>query len=217
MKAKNAPSISRLEPGERLSRPEFHRRYEQMPDLRRAELIEGMVFLESPVRYRAHGKPQSDILHWLNTYALATPGTVALGSVTLILDEKNELEPDAILFRAPESGGRCRVNPEDYLEGAPELVVEISASTAARDYGRKLGVYRRHSVPEVLIWRTEKDIVDWFILRAGRYEPLEADPAGILRGEIFPGLTLALGSLFAGDLRGVLEELERGIARRHAE
>jgi hypothetical protein len=46
-------------------------------------------------------------------------------------------------------------------------------------------------------------------------ELLESSPSGILRGEIFPGLTLALGPLFAGDLRGVLEELERGMAQRH--
>ena len=36
-------SESVLEPGDRLSRDEFERRYERMPHLKKAELIEGIV------------------------------------------------------------------------------------------------------------------------------------------------------------------------------
>ena len=48
-----------LENGDRLTRDEFERRYEAMPHLKKAELIEGVVYVPSPVRYRHHGAPLS--------------------------------------------------------------------------------------------------------------------------------------------------------------
>lgn len=50
-----------LENGDRLTRPEFERRYEAMLHLEKAELIEGVVYVGSPVRYTQHGKPSSDV------------------------------------------------------------------------------------------------------------------------------------------------------------
>ena len=40
-----------LENGDRLTRAEFERRYAAMPRLKKAELIEGIVYVPSPVRY----------------------------------------------------------------------------------------------------------------------------------------------------------------------
>ena len=51
--------IPPLEPGDRLSRAEFERRYDAMPNLKKAELIEGVVYMPSPVRVRRHGGPIS--------------------------------------------------------------------------------------------------------------------------------------------------------------
>ncbi len=45
-----------LENGDQLTRPEFERRYEAMPHLKKAELIEGVVYMPSPVRYKGHGR-----------------------------------------------------------------------------------------------------------------------------------------------------------------
>ena len=53
--AKERETVPLLEPGDRLTRAEFERRYEAMPELRKAELIEGVVYMPSPVRYRCHG------------------------------------------------------------------------------------------------------------------------------------------------------------------
>lgn len=44
-----------LESGDRLSRAEFHRRSCLRPDMKKAELIGGVVYVSSPDRFRVHG------------------------------------------------------------------------------------------------------------------------------------------------------------------
>jgi hypothetical protein len=62
------PRILRLENGDRLTRAEFERRYQGMPDVKKAELIEGIVYIAPPVRTQHHGRlhamPTSDIYDW---------------------------------------------------------------------------------------------------------------------------------------------------------
>src|SRR5580692_489598 len=48
-----------LENGDRLTRAEFERRYDAMPRLKKAELIEGEVYMPSPVRHGQHSYPHS--------------------------------------------------------------------------------------------------------------------------------------------------------------
>src|SRR5207253_10121747 len=74
-----------LENGARLSAPEFLRRYEAMPQLKKAELIEGTVYMPSPVRFNAHSVPDALIQTWLGNYAFETPGTQAGANGTLKL------------------------------------------------------------------------------------------------------------------------------------
>jgi hypothetical protein len=61
-------TILLLENGDRLSRHEFHERYLAMPRVKKAELIEGIVYMPSPVRHRSHGKPHAMIIGWLSHY-----------------------------------------------------------------------------------------------------------------------------------------------------
>jgi hypothetical protein len=65
---------SLLEPGDWLSRDEFERRYERMPHLKKAELIEGIVYMPSPIRFQKHAEPHSQLTGWLTVYASETPG-----------------------------------------------------------------------------------------------------------------------------------------------
>ena len=51
-----------LENGDRLSRHEFERCYTAMPNVKKAELIEGVVYVPSPVRSKSHGKPHAAIM-----------------------------------------------------------------------------------------------------------------------------------------------------------
>ncbi len=48
-----------LNSGDRLSRAEFERRYSTQPEIKKAELIEGVVYVSSPVRTQQHGIPHS--------------------------------------------------------------------------------------------------------------------------------------------------------------
>ena len=199
-----------LENGDRLTRAEFERRYEAMPGLKKAELIEGVVYVPSPVRYTQHGQPDFTIAGLLATYQLATPGTGGATNTTLRLDLDNEPQPDVLL--RIERGGTSRVDADGYLEGAPELAVEVTASSASYDLHDKLRAYRRNGVQEYLVWRVLDGNLDWLVLREGVYERLEPDSEGVVRSEAFPGLWLAVPSLLAGNVAAVLTTLQAGLA-----
>ncbi|MEB3275026.1 MAG: Uma2 family endonuclease [Prochlorothrix sp.] len=207
-------AYSVLENGDRLSRPEFERRYGAMPHLKKAELIEGVTFVASPVRVHLHGQPHSDILAWLGVYRALTPGTMVCDNTTVRLDLENEPQPDAILRWEADQGGQSRISEDDYIEGAPELIVEVAASTASYDLHDKLRAYRRNGVREYVVWLTEEQALRWYRLEEGEYRQQEPDEAGLLRSEVFPGLWLAVKALLAGEMAVVLQELQRGIAAR---
>lgn len=109
-------------------------------------------------------------------------------------------------------GGQSRISDDDYLEGAPELVAEVSASTVSFDLNTKLRVYRRNGVREYLVWRVEDRAVDWFILRNGQYERLPMDADEIIRSEVSPGLWLQSRALVEGHRSELLRVLQTGIA-----
>ena len=94
-----------LEAGDNLTREEFHRRYCARPDIKKAELIDGVVYVPSPLRIDRHAEPHLFVVLWLGTYArLRTEarrrrqrhGPPAGG---------DEVQPDAFLWR-PEAAGR---------------------------------------------------------------------------------------------------------------
>src|SRR2546426_11913975 len=87
----------RLENGDHLSATEFLRRYEAMPEVKKAELIEGIVYMPSPVRLNVHGYPDNLVQTWLGTYAFATPGVQASANSTVKLGVRNVPQPDAFL------------------------------------------------------------------------------------------------------------------------
>jgi len=202
-----------LEPGDHLSRAEFERRYRLHPEIKKAELVEGVVYMPSPTRFHQHGRPHSDIVTWLGTYRAATPGVLGADNATLRLDFENEVQPDALLRLESKLGGRSRVTEDDYLEGSPELVVEVAASSAAYDLYAKRRVYARTGVQEYLVVQVVDRRVDWFVLREGVYETLVPDENGILRSEVFPGLALQPEAFLSGDLATVLEVLQQELAK----
>jgi Uma2 family endonuclease len=201
-----------LENGDVLTRAEFERRYEAMPHLKKAELIEGAVYVPSPVRHRAHSHPHIHLTGWLVQYEAGTPGVEAGDNGTIRLDLDNEPQPDALLFIAPACGGQARIDADDYIEGAPELVAEVASSSASYDLHIKLRVYRRNGVREYIVWRVLEQELDWFVLRAGQYVRLSVDAEGLLRSEVFPGLWLDPAALLRGDLATVLAVVQRGLA-----
>ena len=204
-------AIPALENGDRLSRAEFERRYEAMPHLRKAELIEGVVYMPSPVRLHRHGRPHGHLIGWLAAYEARTPGLFLADNSTVRLDLDNEPQPDVLLLVDPERGGQARISDDDYVEGAPEMVAGIAVSSASYDTNAKKKVYRRNGVREYLVWRVLDREIDWFVLREGSYEKLAKDDSGILKSEIFPGLWLDPEALLRGDLATVLDTLQEGL------
>jgi len=202
-------TIPPLENGDQLTRIEFEQRYEQMPHVKKAELIEGIVYMASPLRIRQHGNPHALIMTWLGTYWSATPGVEVGDNCTVILDAENEPQPDALLRITV--GGQSTISEDGYVEGAPELIVEIAASTASIDLHDKLKAYRRNQVQEYLVWRVYDGEFDWFRLREGKYIKLQPNEKGIICSEYFPGLWLAPAALLTGDLAQVLSTLQEGL------
>ncbi len=201
-----------LYPGDRLSRAEFERRYVAHPEIEKAELIEGVVYMPSPIRFEQHGRPHTLIATWLGTYEAATPGVVSSVEATIRLDYENEPQPDVLLRLEPQVGGRSRVTPDDYLEGPPELVVEIAASSAAYDLYDKFRVYQRNGVQEYLVLQMYEQRADWYAWREGVYEPLQPDEKGVLRSAVFPGLALQPAALWASDMAALLAVLQQELA-----
>lgn len=206
------PALPPLDNGDRLTRAEFERRYEAMPQLKKAELIEGVVHMPSPVRLEQHGEPQMDLIGWLAVYRANTPGIRGGDNATVRLDMDNEPQPDGTLFIDPGWGGQAVIDRDGFLAAAPELAAEVSASSVSIDLGPKLQVYRRNQVREYLVWRVLDRAIDWYVLRQGTYQALAASSDGVLRSEILPGLWLDAPALLAGDLVRVHQVLQQGVA-----
>jgi Uma2 family endonuclease len=200
--------IPPLENGDRLTRDEFERRYAAMPHLKKAELIEGVVYVPAALRFRSHGQPHANIIGWLWFYKIATPKVELGDNVTVRLDLDNAPQPDAVLLI---DGGQAKISIDDYIEGAPELVIEIAASSAAYDLYDKKRACRRNGVREYLVWRVYEQELDWFSLEAGEYIKLEPDAEGIMRSQVFPGLWLATSQLLSGKMTEVLAVLQQGL------
>ncbi len=202
--------------GDHLTRDEFERRYRAMSQVKKAELIEGVVYMPSPVSID-HGDRHMDLALWLRTYALHTASVRCSGDATARLDQINEPQPDIHLRIEATHGGQSKIGEDRFLVGAPELVAEVAISSVSIDMHSKLQVYRRHGVREYVVWRVADKAIDWFILNEGRFDPLpKAD--NLYKSRVFPGLWLDDQAMLAGDLPKVLAVLQQGLTTpEHAE
>ncbi len=205
------PGIPKLVAHDRLSRAEFERRYAAMPDNMKAELLNGAVFVAQPARHVYHGRPQSILQVWLGYYAELTPGVDLGDDSSLRLSDDDEPQPDLLLRIPAERGGTSNLDAEGHLTTAPELVVEVAASSANYDLHDKLDVYCRYGVQEYVVHRTEDGEVDWFVRRDGSYVRQARDEDGCYRSLVFPGLCLDVSALLRGDLPALRTAVERGI------
>lgn len=210
--ASPALAIPPLENGDHLTRDEFERRYDAMPELKKAELIDGVVYMPPVVSFVGHGGPHAQLLTWLGVYRASTPGTECGANSSLRLDMKNMPQPDAFLRIAPKNGGQSSTDADGCVAGAPELTAEVAASSASYDLHEKLGVYLRHRVREYVVWRVWNQAIDWFILRGSKYVRRARDRDGVYRSQIFPGLWLDPAAMIRDDMPAVLNILQAGIA-----
>ncbi len=203
--------IPPLEHGDRLSQSEFEHRYAAMADLKKAELIEGRVYMASPLRFEPHAEPHADLIGWLWLYKTMTPGVRLGDNPTVRLDQDNEPQPDAVLRLDEQVGGQSTLGEEGYVEGAPEFIAEIAASTATIDLGDKLRAYQRSGVKEYLVWQVFDQRINWFRLQGNEYIPLDPDTNGVMRSQIFPGLWLDPQAMLRGNMPKVIAVLQEGI------
>jgi Uma2 family endonuclease len=205
------PPLPPLENGDRLICHEFERRYQQMPHVKKAELIEGIVYMASPLRFEPHAEPHANLMGWLWTYKTATPKVRLGDNPTVHLDLDNQPQPDAVLLIDASAGGQTFIGADGYIEGAPELAVEVAASSATIDLGDKKRAYRRNGIREYLVWQVFDQRIDWFSLRNGDYVSLLPDENGVIRSQVFPGLWLQVNAMLENDMPQVLSVLQAGL------
>ncbi len=196
------PSL--LQAGDVLTRTEFERRYAAMPDLKKAELIEGVVYMASPVRADVHGIPHVDLATLLRVYATKHPGLIVADNTTVRLDTLNEPQPDILLMR---ENGQARVDADGYISGAPELIAEIAASSVSYDLHQKKHAYLRAGVLEYLVWLAEENRIVGWQLKNDEFVEIPANAQGVLESPTFPGLVIDCPALIAGDLATALAKL----------
>jgi len=196
--------------GQRLDQPTFHAHYEKMPPGTRAELINGVVLMPSPVG-PPHGRASLSTAMWLGTFQGKTPGVEALVDTSTALGLKSEPQPDVLLRILAECGGRTQADRR-FIHGVPELLVEIAHATRYTDLGPKFEDYERVGVLEYIVRAIEPDEVYWFVLRRGRFVDLPPGPDRIYRSEVFPGLWLDPDALLAGDIPKLQAVVDLGCA-----
>jgi len=195
--------------GDNLTRDEFIRIWEQLPGIKRAELIGGIVYMPSPLSLD-HGDQDFDVTTWLGVYKAATPGCLGgTNTTSYILDDCPQ--PDVNLRIAPECGGRSYIE-DKYIAGSPEMLTEICLSSESIDLHQKRDLYEEAKVQEYLVVIVKKKQIRWHRLVRGKYRLMAPDIDGIFRSHVFPGLWLDSTALFDGDMAKVLATLQKGIA-----
>lgn len=198
-----------LDNGDRLSQAEFHRRYRAYADDVKCELIEGTVFMASPTRV-PHGAYHVELTLVLGLYKASTPGIEAADNVTVILGEESEPQPDLLLRLDKACGGQSEVNAEEYLVGAPELVVEVAHSSAAIDLHGKRRDYRRAGVLEYVVFAVAEGRLHWFHHPSKR--PIKPDRRGVYKSRVFPGLWIEEAALRNRETARLVATLQQGLA-----
>lgn len=198
-----------LRAGDQLTREDFLRRWEADPRIKRAELIEGTVYMPSPVSAE-HGGADGHLGAWLGVYHAYTPGTASERNTTSCIIGDTP-QPDLNLRLLPDCGGGSWVGEDGYLHGVPELLAEVCVTTASYDLNQKYRLYQSAGVPEYLAVVTFEQEIRWHVLIGGRYELLPPDADGLWRSRVFPGLWLDGQALLSGNVRQVLDRLQEGL------
>jgi hypothetical protein len=201
-------AIEPLRAGQRLTVEEFLRRWEAMPDLKFAELIDGVVYMPSP-QTSDHGLAEFSVDGWLFTYVANTPGCRG-GSQSTWLMLQSAPQPDSFLWILPEYGGQSAIHGK-YHHGAPELAAEVCVTSASYDLGVKKSLYQRAGVREYVAILMEEEEIRWHRLVKGVYELCRPTSKGVFRSRVFPGLWLDGQALWKSDEARLLKTLGRGL------
>jgi Uma2 family endonuclease len=211
---RQTPPLPPLHNGDRMTQPEFHRRYEAYPEDVKFELIGGTVYMASPLK-RPHGTYHFELTLALALYKASTPGVEGADNMTTILGREGEPQPDLMLRLLTDCGGQSGYNEDNYLVGAPELVAEVAHSSKAIDMGGKRKDYLAAGVQEYIVLCIEEQELHWFHFPSRR--KLKADRSGVFKSRVFPGLWLDGPALLARDSARLMATAQQGLAtQEHA-
>ena len=199
-----------FEPGDRLSREEFLARWEQMPALKKAELIDGVVYMPSPVSI-VHGGYDGLSHLVLSLFAARTPDCGFFPNTTWLMLESAP-QPDSCLCWLPPSGEPKTT--DGLATGSPGLIVEVALSSRSYDLGPKLALYQRAEVPEYVAMLVEETRIEWRVLENGSYRLMPPDAEGVFRSKVFPGLWFDTNAFWRKDGLKLLAVLEQGLQSR---
>jgi len=173
--------------------------FRRLPDDgKRYELIHGEVHL-TPSPTTKHQFALQNLSRSLDPFVFKHRlGEIFVAPLDVRLSRDTAVQPDLIFI----SNSRARIIKENYIDGAPDLVVAIfSPSTAAHDRATKLALYAEAGVPEVWLLETVAKTVEVLKLQGKKYL-VDSALAGEqkLTSSQFPGWELPLTDLF--DFRG---------------
>lgn len=202
--------IPRLENGDRLSEPEFMLRYEAMPDVKKAELIDGIVYIMSPVSADFHGGQHTTLTGLLWTYAMLSSKVACMDNTTVRISETTSIQPDTLLKKLPEGASKLETDDAGYLVGIPDLIAEVSGSSASIDLGRRRDICAAAGVSEYLVWVTYENSFHWWHLEGGAYQPLPEND-GVFESRAFPGLVIDAKALLEERPQDALARLQQSL------
>jgi len=206
-----AVETPQLVTGMRMTPEEFLAAWDRLPDVKHAELIDGVVYVSSPVS-KDHNEPHRLVVLLFANYEMNNPDCHFGFEATWTM-QGSIPQPDVFLRRRPAHGGQSR-NGLKFYDGAPELAVEVCVTSTSHDFGPKLALYRRAGVREYVTIETLQGKIRWRTLEGGVYVDLEPDADGVYRSREFPGLWFDSAAFWADDMKGLIATLERGLASR---
>lgn len=185
--------VQKLERALADERQRRHAFYDWVDENSKAEFINGETVVHSPVRL-AHNNASFLLSKLLSTYA-DVHGLGHVGHEKLMVSlTRNDYEPD-VCFWGKEKADKF--TPGQLRFPAPDFVAEVlSESTEAIDRGVKFEDYAAHGALEYWIVDPERETIEQFIAKDGRFELALKVNSGILKSVAVPGFEIAARAVF---------------------
>lgn len=170
--------------------------YLELPnDGNRYEILEGVLHVTPSPTVR-HQRVSRNLQRIIDAFVFQNKlGEVFDAPLDVIFSNISIAQPDLIYI----SNVRKEVIAEKNIAGAPDLAVEILSPTTSRtDKITKAQVYARYGVTYYWLVDPEENRVEEYRLEQDGYVPVNRAEGNVLfRPEIFPGLAVDLGQVWA--------------------
>jgi Uma2 family endonuclease len=170
--------------------------YLKINDGNQYELIGGELILVQAPR-TIHQLVKANLVWYITTFVRYNNlGKILDAPIDVLLSETDKPQPDILFI----SANRLYIITEDYIKGAPDLVIEIlSPSTASYDKVKKSKLYYTYGVKEYWIVDPDTKVMEVFTPGEKNWNLVEAyDIDGILVSPLLPGLQIELKNIFEG-------------------